>query len=41
LYLNIKKGHLEDKQVKTFLEEAEKNGYRISQKLINDMFDSL
>ncbi len=41
IYLNIKKGFISKEEAKLFLEEAQKNGYRISQKLIDDMFESL
>lgn len=37
VYLNIKKGFLKKDEAKAFLEEAIKHGYRINQKLINDM----
>lgn len=41
IYLNIKKGFLNKEEAKLFLVEAQKSGYRISQKLIDDMFLSL
>jgi predicted nucleic acid-binding protein len=41
LYLNIQKGFLSKKEVENFLKDALKNGYRISPKLIEQMFDSL
>jgi len=37
VYLNIKKGFLEKDEAKAFLDEAINHGYRINQKLINDM----
>ena len=41
LYLNIKKGHASIDEVKDFLEEAKKHGYRISDKLIENMFQKI
>ena len=41
VYLNIQKGFLSKKEAEDFLETAKKNGYRISETLINDMFASL
>lgn len=41
LYLNIKKGFLSQEQAEEFLQQAKENGYRISQKLIDEMFESL
>ncbi len=41
LYLNIKKGFLLQEQAEEFLQQAKENGYRISQKLIDEMFESL
>jgi len=38
LYLNIKKEYATIDEVKQFLKVATKNGYRISNKLIEDMF---
>ena len=38
VYLNIKKEHLTQSEAKAFLEDAIKHGYRISQKLIDEMF---
>jgi len=38
VYLNIKKGHFTQNEAKVFLEDAIKHGYRISQKLIDEMF---
>lgn len=40
VYLNIKKGFLKKEEAKAFLEEAISHGYRINQKLINDMSTS-
>ena len=41
IYLNIKKGYIDIADAKDFLQKAKGNNYRISQKLIDDMFDSL
>ena len=41
IYLNIKKGFISRKEAKEFLNLAQNNGYRISQNLINDMFNKL
>ncbi len=41
LYLNIKKEFIGEDEAKDFLKNAKQNGYRISQKLINEMFKSL
>jgi len=41
VYLNIKKGFLTTTQAQTFLDEAIEHGYRINQKLINDMFEQV
>lgn len=41
LYLNIKKELLSREQAEEFLQHAKENGYRISQKLIDEMFESL
>jgi len=38
LYLNIKKEYITTNEVKAFLEVAKTDGYRISDKLIADMF---
>ena len=38
VYLNIKKGYLTKKEAKDFLDDALEHGYRISQKLIDEMF---
>jgi predicted nucleic acid-binding protein len=39
VYLNIKKGFLSKEEAKEFLDDALAHGYRISQKLIDGMFD--
>lgn len=41
LYINIEKGYLSKEESKTFLDDAIENGYRISSKLINQMFENL
>lgn len=41
LYLNIKKCHASIDEVKDFLQEAKKHGYRISDKLIENMFQKI
>lgn len=41
LYINIKKGFLSQEQAEEFLQHAKENGYRISQKLIDEMFENL
>jgi len=41
LYLNIKKNFLTKEEVENFLKNAKKSGYRISQKLINDMLNEV
>ena len=41
VYLNIKKGFLSRDEAKNFLDDALAHGYRISQKLINGMFDNI
>lgn len=41
LYLNIKKGHIPKGAAETFLDKARTDGFRISQKLIDEMFDNL
>ena len=41
VYLNIKKGNISEKEAKDFLEDAVANGYRISTRLIDEMFSSL
>ncbi|MCV6606983.1 MAG: hypothetical protein OIF32_02130 [Campylobacterales bacterium] len=41
IYLNIKREFLTKQEAKEFLQQAVKNGYRISKKLIEEMFKSL
>ena len=41
IYLNIKKEYISIDDAKDFLQKAKDNNYRISNKLIDDMFDSL
>lgn len=41
LYLNIKKGFLTPQEAEAFLARAQENGYRISQKLIDEMLESI
>ena len=41
VYLNIKKGFLSRDEAKDFLDDALAHGYRISQKLINGVFDNI
>jgi predicted nucleic acid-binding protein len=41
VYLNIKKGNINEKEAKDFLKDAIANGYRISTRLIDEMFTSL
>ena len=41
LYLNIQKGFLTQTEAQTFLKDAVSHGYRISQKLIDEMFSTL
>lgn len=41
VYLNIQKGYITQQQAKSFLDDALKHGYRISIKLITQMFESL
>jgi len=41
LYLNIKKKFITKQEAKLFLDDAKRNGYRISQKLIDEMFMGL
>ena len=38
VYLNIKKGYLTQSEAKAFLDDAIEHGYRISSKLIDEMF---
>jgi predicted nucleic acid-binding protein len=41
LYINIQKKHITELEAKEFLNNALKNGYRISPKLIEQFFESL
>jgi len=41
VYLNIKKGFISKKEAKGFLDEALNHGYRISQQLIDGMFERI
>jgi len=41
IYLNVKKDYLSISQAKQFIEEAIKHHYRISQKLVNELFAKL
>jgi len=41
LYLNIKKEYATTDEVKNFLQVAKENGYRISDKLIEEMFQKI
>ena len=41
VYLNIKKETMSEKEAKGFLEDAIANGYRISTRLVEEMFASL
>jgi len=41
LYLNIKKGFIDKKEAKLFLKTAKTDGYRISEKLIDDMLNKI
>jgi len=41
VYLNIRKNHISEQEAKVFLDSAVSNGYRISQKLIDDMFKNV
>jgi len=41
IYLNIKKNHLQRKEAEQFIQKAIEQGYRISQKLIADMFSKI
>ena len=41
IYLNIKKEYISEAEAKTFLDDAVVNGYRISTRLIDEMFASL
>lgn len=41
LYLNIKRNHILKQEAQEFLDQARTNGFRISQKLIDEMFGNL
>ncbi len=41
VYLNIKKSYLTSEEAKAFLEDARSRGYRISQDLVDEMFEKL
>ena len=41
LYINYKKEYLSKKEIKIFLDEAISNGYRISDKLLKQFFESI
>ena len=41
VYLNIKKSYLTSEEAKAFLEDARSHGYRISQDLVDEMFEKL
>lgn len=41
VYLNIKKGHISKKDAKDFLSDATTRGYRIADRLVDEMFASL
>lgn len=41
IYLNIKKKNINEVEAKEFLDDAVANGYRISTRLIDEMFSSL
>ena len=41
IYLNIKKNHMQETEAKEFLQIAIEHGYRISHKLINEMFSQI
>jgi len=41
LYINYKKEYLSKKEIKIFLDEAVSNGYRISDKLLKQFFESI
>lgn len=41
LYLNIKRNYIMKQEAQEFLDQARINGFRISQKLIDDMFGNL
>lgn len=41
IYLNIKRGYISKDEAKTLFDEISKDGFRISNKLVSDMFESL
>ena len=41
IYLNIKRGYLSKEEAKTLFDDISKDGFRISDKLVCDMFESL
>jgi len=41
IYLNIKRGHLSKDEAKTLFNDISNDGFRISDKLVCDMFESL
>ncbi len=41
IYLNIKRKHIQSNEAEVFLQTAVKQGYRISQTLINEMFSQI
>lgn len=41
LYLNYQKGFITQEEIKSFLDDAIKNGYRISQKLLDEFWNTL
>jgi predicted nucleic acid-binding protein len=41
LYLNIKRDHMNAEEARIFLDTVRGNGFRISQRLIDEMFESL
>ena len=41
VYVNIKKEFITQKDAKLFLDDAVNNGYRISQKLLDEMFENI
>ncbi|MBN2895126.1 MAG: hypothetical protein JXK05_04435 [Campylobacterales bacterium] len=41
LYLNIKRAYISAEEARIFLDQVRENGFRISQKLIDEMFERL
>jgi uncharacterized protein len=41
LYLNIKRAHMSAEEGRTFLDQVRGNGFRISQRLIDEMFERI